>query len=89
MGGLGSSSAPDPGPFPSLLPNAFSGVALLANAPERVVERRRRPRDSPVLSNSGPRASRSSKQKSALLSPEEPPASHRVSVQIRNTHNPY
>lgn len=85
--GLQLNTGTDPGP--SITPsNVFSGVALLANAPERVVERRRRPRDSPVLSNSGPRVSRSTKQKSALLSPEEPPASHRVSVQVGNTQNP-
>lgn len=56
------------------------GVALLANAPERVVERRRRPRDSPVLSNSGVRAtSRAAKQRSGLPPPEEQLASQRVS----------
>ena len=57
------------------------GVALLANAPERVVERRRRPRDSPVLSNSGVRAtSRAAKQRSGLPPPEEQLASQRVSL---------
>lgn len=56
------------------------GVALLANAPERVVERRRRPRDSPVLSSSGVRAtSRVAKQRSGLPPPEEQLASQRVS----------
>uniref|UniRef100_A0A8C5K6H5 Endoplasmic reticulum transmembrane helix translocase n=1 Tax=Jaculus jaculus TaxID=51337 RepID=A0A8C5K6H5_JACJA len=63
------------------LKHADVGVALLANAPERIVERRRRPRDSPVLSNSGPRVtSRSSKQRSVLPPPEELPASQRVSI---------
>uniref|UniRef100_A0A8C0KJN4 Endoplasmic reticulum transmembrane helix translocase n=1 Tax=Canis lupus dingo TaxID=286419 RepID=A0A8C0KJN4_CANLU len=55
-----------------------AGVALLANAPERVVERRRRPRDSPVLSSSGVRAtSRAAKQKSGLPPPEEQLVSQR------------
>lgn len=59
-------------------------MALLANAPERVVERRRRPRDSPVLSNSGVRAtSRAAKQRSGLPAPEEQLASQRVSLQRR------
>lgn len=53
-------------------------MALLANAPERVVERRRRPRDSPILSNSGVRAtSRAAKQRSGLPAPEEQLASQR------------
>ena len=57
---------------------------LLANAPERVVERRRRPRDSPILSNSGVRAtSRAAKQRSGLPAPEEQLASQRVSLQRR------
>ncbi|KAM6168574.1 endoplasmic reticulum transmembrane helix translocase isoform 3-T3 [Erethizon dorsatum] len=60
------------------LKHADVGVALLANAPERVVERRRRPRDSPVLSNSGGRAtSRAARQRSGLPPPEEQPASQR------------
>ncbi|GAB5567974.1 polyamine-transporting ATPase 13A3 isoform X1 [Prionailurus iriomotensis] len=60
------------------LKHADVGVALLANAPERVVERRRRPRDSPVLSNSGVRAtSRAAKQRSGLPPPEEQLASQR------------
>lgn len=59
-------------------------MALLANAPERVVERRRRPRDSPVLSNSGVRAtSRAAKQRSGLPAPEEQLASQRVSLRRR------
>ncbi|KAJ1060764.1 hypothetical protein K5549_019347, partial [Capra hircus] len=66
------------------LKHADVGVALLANAPERVVERRRRPRDSPVLSNSGVRAtSRAAKQRSGLPAPEEQLASQRVSLQRR------
>ncbi|XP_032172864.1 manganese-transporting ATPase 13A1 [Mustela erminea] len=60
------------------LKHADVGVALLANAPERVVERRRRPRDSPVLSSSGGRApSRAAKQRSGLPPPEEQLASQR------------
>uniref|UniRef100_A0A8B9WA18 Endoplasmic reticulum transmembrane helix translocase n=1 Tax=Bos mutus grunniens TaxID=30521 RepID=A0A8B9WA18_BOSMU len=60
------------------LKHADVGVALLANAPERVVERRRRPRDSPILSNSGVRAtSRAAKQRSGLPAPEEQLASQR------------
>ncbi|XP_055286393.1 endoplasmic reticulum transmembrane helix translocase isoform X2 [Moschus berezovskii] len=60
------------------LKHADVGVALLANAPERVVERRRRPRDSPILSNSGVRAtSRAAKQRSGLLPAEEQLASQR------------
>lgn len=66
------------------LKHADVGVALLANAPERVVERRRRPRDSPILSNSGVRAtSRAAKQRSGLPAPEEQLASQRVSLQRR------
>ncbi|XP_064453266.1 endoplasmic reticulum transmembrane helix translocase isoform X3 [Mirounga angustirostris] len=62
------------------LKHADVGVALLANAPERVVERRRRPRDSPVLSSSGVRAtSRAAKQRSGLPPSEEQLASQRVS----------
>uniref|UniRef100_A0A8C3W5K4 Endoplasmic reticulum transmembrane helix translocase n=1 Tax=Catagonus wagneri TaxID=51154 RepID=A0A8C3W5K4_9CETA len=60
------------------LKHADVGVALLANAPERVIERRRRPRDSPVLSNSGVRTtSRAAKQRSGLPPPEEQLASQR------------
>ncbi|XP_036751509.1 endoplasmic reticulum transmembrane helix translocase isoform X3 [Manis pentadactyla] len=60
------------------LKHADVGVALLANAPERVVERRRRPRDSPILSSSGVRAtSRAAKQRSGLPPPEEQLASQR------------
>ncbi|XP_068392736.1 endoplasmic reticulum transmembrane helix translocase [Eschrichtius robustus] len=60
------------------LKHADVGVALLANAPERVIERRRRPRDSPVLSNSGVRAtSRAAKQRSGLPPSEEQLASQR------------
>ncbi|XP_014637178.1 PREDICTED: manganese-transporting ATPase 13A1 isoform X3 [Ceratotherium simum simum] len=63
------------------LKHADVGVALLANAPERVVERRRRPRDSPILSNSSSRAtSRVARQRSGLPPPEEQPASQRVSL---------
>ncbi|KAF0875005.1 AT131 ATPase, partial [Crocuta crocuta] len=66
------------------LKHADVGVALLANAPERVVERRRRPRDSPILSNSGVRAtSRGAKQRSGLPPPEEQLASQRVSLRRR------
>ncbi|NIG57844.1 manganese-transporting ATPase 13A1 isoform X1 [Pontoporia blainvillei] len=60
------------------LKHADVGVALLANAPERIIERRRRPRDSPVLSNSGVRAtSRAAKQRSGLPPSEEQLASQR------------
>lgn len=63
------------------LKHADVGVALLANAPERVVERRRRPRDSPILSNSGGRAhSRAAKQRSGLPPPDEQLISQRVSL---------
>ncbi|KAK2087829.1 hypothetical protein P7K49_033736 [Saguinus oedipus] len=67
----------EPAP-PGLTPSCLAGVALLANAPERVVERRRRPRDSPTLSNSGIRAtSRTAKQRSGLPPSEEQLASQR------------
>ncbi|KAM7143680.1 endoplasmic reticulum transmembrane helix translocase isoform 2-T2 [Molossus nigricans] len=60
------------------LKHADVGVALLANAPERVVERKRRPRDSPVLSNSNVRAtSRAAKQRLGFPPPEEHPTSQR------------
>lgn len=62
------------------LPLPPTGVALLANAPERVVERRRRPRDSPILSNSSSRVtSRVARHRSGLPTPEEQPTSQRVS----------
>lgn len=67
--------------LPFLTPAPLPGVALLANAPERVVERRRRPRDSPVLTNNSLRAtSRGVRQKGAPLAPEDPVASQRVSL---------
>lgn len=67
-----------------------AGVALLANAPERVVERRRRPRDSPVLSSSGVRAtSRAAKQKSGLPPPEEQLVSQRVSHRMWGAVAPF
>ncbi|XP_037674350.1 manganese-transporting ATPase 13A1 isoform X2 [Choloepus didactylus] len=45
------------------LKHADVGVALLANAPERLVERRRRPRDGPVPSSSVRGAPRAAKQR--------------------------
>ncbi|XP_073909762.1 endoplasmic reticulum transmembrane helix translocase isoform X2 [Castor canadensis] len=59
------------------LKHADVGVALLANAPERVVERRRRPRDSPTLSNSVIRATSRAKHRLGVLPHEEQPASQR------------
>nr|XP_012596902.1 manganese-transporting ATPase 13A1 isoform X1 [Microcebus murinus] len=59
------------------LKHADVGVALLANAPERVVERRRRPRDSPTLNNSGIRATSRTARKSGLPPPEEQPTSQK------------
>ncbi|XP_004384426.1 endoplasmic reticulum transmembrane helix translocase [Trichechus manatus latirostris] len=59
------------------LKHADVGVALLANAPERVVERRRRPRDGPILSGSVRGSSRASRQRSGLLFPDEQTASQR------------
>lgn len=75
--------------LPLLTPAPLPGVALLANAPERVVERRRRPRDSPVLTNSSLRAtSRGARQKGAPLAPEDPATSQRVSLGWRPKGTP-
>lgn len=60
------------------LKHADVGVALLASAPERVLERRRRPRDGLTLSGSAGRpAPRAGRQKSGLPPHEESPASQR------------
>jgi hypothetical protein len=77
-----------PGHHPSPLLPSSSGVALLANAPERVVERRRRPRDSPTLSNSVIRATSRAKHRLGVLPHEEQPASQRVSARRTDTGSP-
>ncbi|XP_004705288.2 endoplasmic reticulum transmembrane helix translocase [Echinops telfairi] len=60
------------------LKHADVGVALLANAPERVVERRRRPpRDGPNMSSGVRGSSRGARQRLGLPPPEDQSASQR------------